>query len=125
HDLVFNKTSLGERAHAVGPAGHVYYGRLVSEQDLAEIAMIAGLPKAPSGYNPVANPERAMLRRAYVLRRMRELGFISDQEYAEASAMPNTARAFRVQLDAEAHYAAEMARTEMVERYGKIGRAHV
>ncbi|NLO80900.1 MAG: penicillin-binding protein 1A [Xanthomonadaceae bacterium] len=118
-ELYLNKIYLGNRAYGVGAAAQVYYGRPVSELDLAEIAMIAGLPKAPSAYNPVANPERAMLRRAYVLRRMRELGFISDQEYAEASAMPNTARAFRVQLDAEAHYAAEMARTEMVERYGE------
>lgn len=118
-ELYLNKIYLGNRAYGVGAAAQVYYGRPVSELTLAEIAMIAGLPKAPSAYNPLANPERAMLRRAYVLRRMQHLNFISDSEYLTASAAPSTAESFRVQLDAEAQYVAEMARAELVEQFGE------
>ncbi|HEX5512800.1 MAG TPA: penicillin-binding protein 1A [Gammaproteobacteria bacterium] len=118
-ELYLNKIYLGNRAYGVGAAAQVYYGRPVSELTLAEIAMIAGLPKAPSAYNPLANPERALIRRGYVLRRMQHLGFISAAEYAEAAAAPTTAETYRVQLDAEAHYVAEMVRAEMLERFGE------
>lgn len=118
-ELYLNKIYLGNRAYGVGAAAQVYYGRPVTELDLAEIAMIAGLPKAPSAYNPLANPERALVRRGYVLRRMHHLGYISDAEFAVAMETPSTAQAFRVQLDAEAQYAAEMARAELVEQFGE------
>jgi len=118
-ELYLNKIYLGNRAYGVGAAAQVYYGRPVSELDLAEIAMIAGLPKAPSAYNPVANPERALIRRDYVLRRMQHLSFITAEEYDEASAVPNTAETHRVVLDVDAQYVAEMARAEMMERFGE------
>lgn len=118
-ELYLNKIYLGNRAYGVGAAAQAYYGRSVTELSLAEIAMIAGLPKAPSAYNPVANPERALIRRAYVLRRMQHLNFITAAEYDEASKMPNTAEAHRVVLDVDAQYVAEMARAEMMERFGE------
>ena len=87
-ELYLNKIYLGNRAYGVGAAAQVYYGRPVNELTLAEIAMIAGLPKAPSAYNPLVNPDRALARRSYVLRRMQQLGFISDAEYAMAATAP-------------------------------------
>lgn len=118
-ELYLNKIYLGSRAYGVGAAAQVYYGRPVDELTLAEIAMIAGLPKAPSAYNPLVNPERALTRRSYVLRRMQQLGFISEAEYAMAVAAPITARSHQVAVEVEAPYIAEMARAEMVERFGE------
>lgn len=118
-ELYLNKIYLGNRAYGVGAAAQVYYGRPVSELSLAEVAMIAGLPKAPSAYNPVANPERAMVRRGYVLRRMQHLNYITAAEHAEADAAPNSAEAHRVILGVDAQYVAEMARGEMIERFGE------
>src|SRR5690606_8977462 len=118
-ELYLNKIYLGNRAYGVGAAAQVYYGRPVNELTLAEIAMIAGLPKAPSAYNPLVNPDRALARRSYVLRRMQQLGFISDAEYAMAATAPITARPHQVAVEVEAPYVAEMARAEMVERFGE------
>ena len=77
-ELYINKIFLGHRAYGVGAAAQVYYGKTLDELTLAQTAMIAGLPKAPSRYNPVANPSRAVSRRNYVLGRMRELEFIDQ-----------------------------------------------
>jgi penicillin-binding protein 1A len=89
----------------------------VDELDLAQTAMIAGLPKAPSRFNPLANPPRALERRNYVLDRMLELNFISQAEHAAASAQAITASRYAPDIEVEAPYVAEMVRAEMVERF--------
>jgi penicillin-binding protein 1A len=79
---------LGNHAYGVGAAAEIYYNKTVDELDLAEIATIAGLPKAPSTFNPIVNPGRALTRRDYVLDRMLALGFITNEEYTLALAAP-------------------------------------
>ncbi len=117
-ELYLNKIYLGNRAYGVGAAAQVYYGGSVAELDLAQTAMIAALPKAPSRVNPVASPERAIERRNYVLGRMAELGFVSKEEASRAMRAPVTARLHTAGAEVDAPYVAEMARSEMVERYG-------
>jgi len=118
-ELYLNKIYLGNRANGVAAAANVYYGSGVQNLNLAQMAMIAGLPKAPSIYNPIANRTRATLRRNYVLRRMRELGYISPEAYRVALGYSDPSRLHGLAIDVEADYAAEMARAYMVERYGK------
>ena len=77
-ELYLNKIYLGNRSYGFAAASKVYYGKPVAELNLAEAAMLAGLPKAPSRYNPIVNPERALVRRNYVLRRLDELGWIGN-----------------------------------------------
>lgn len=117
-ELYFNVIYLGNRAYGVGSAAEVYYGKGLNDLTLAQMAMIAGLPKAPSKYNPIVNEKRALERRAYVLRRMRELNYIDQQTYDEASAQPATAKIHALPVEVEAPYVAEMVRSEMVDRYG-------
>ncbi len=117
--LYLNKIYLGNRAYGIGAAAQIYYGKNIDELTLAQMAMIAGLPKAPSRYNPIVNPTRAIQRRNYVLRRMLDLHFIDQQTYDTALAQPVTARLHRNTIELEAPYAAEMVRKEMVERYGE------
>jgi penicillin-binding protein 1A len=118
--LYLNKIYLGQRAYGVGAAAQVYYGTGLSELDLAQVAMIAGMPKAPSKSNPVTNPERALVRRDYVLGRMRELGFIDDGAYRQAKAEPVTARLHAASpSEVDAPYVAEMVRSEVLERFGE------
>ena len=118
-ELYLNKIFLGHRAYGVGAAAQVYYGKPLGELTLAQTAMIAGLPKAPSRFNPVANPTRAVARRNYVLGRMRELDFITQAELEAAEAAPVTAKVHGQRADvASAEYVAEMARSWMEERYG-------
>ena len=117
-ELYLNKIYLGHRAYGVGAAAQIYYGKNVQDLDLAEIAMIAGLPKAPSRFNPIANPERAVQRRNYILGRMRDLGYIGLADYNEALKAPETARVQLAPVELDAPYVAEMARSEMVERFG-------
>ena len=90
-ELYLNKIYLGHRAYGVGAAAQVYYGKTVDELTLAEIAMIAGLPKAPSASNPITNPERALIRRNYVLGRMAHLKFITPATRAVTELHPITA----------------------------------
>jgi penicillin-binding protein 1A len=116
-ELYLNKIYLGHRSYGVGAAARVYYGKQVDELDLAQTAMIAGLPKAPSSFNPLANPPRALERRNYVLDRMLELNFISKAEHAAAAAQPITASRYAPDIEVEAPYVAEMVRAEMVERF--------
>ena len=118
-ELYLNKIYLGNRAYGVGAAADVYYGLNVDELDVAHVAMIAGLPKAPSRYNPIINPERAILRRNYVLGRMHELRFIDDEVYQLALATPATASRHYPRVEVNAPYIGEMARVHMVETYGK------
>lgn len=117
--LYLNKIYLGNRAYGVGAAAQIYYGKKVEELNLAQLAMIAGLPKAPSRYNPIANPTRATQRRDYVLRRMLDLNFIDQATYDDAVSQPVTAEVHGQSIDLEAPYAAEMVRKEMIERYGE------
>ena len=118
-ELYLNKIYLGKRSYGFAAAALVYYGKLPSELTLAEMAMIAGLPKAPSRFNPVANPERAQIRRDYVLGRMHELDYITDEQYQLALAEPVHAEVHGLEEDLEAPYVAEMVRNEMVTRYGE------
>lgn len=118
-ELYLNKIYLGKRAYGVGAAAEVYYGKPVDELDLAQVAMIAGLPKAPSTTNPIFNPERAVERRNYVLARMLELGFISPEDYESARSQPVTASLHAPSVEVDALYVGEMVRAHMVERYGK------
>ncbi len=117
--LYLNKIYFGHRAYGVAAAAQVYYGLPVDKLSLAQIAMIAGLPKAPSTFNPVVNPSRALTRRTYVLGRMRSLGFISEAEYRQAMDTPDDARLHRLSREVTAPYVAEMVRGEMVARYGE------
>jgi penicillin-binding protein 1A len=117
-ELYLNKIYLGHRSYGVGAAAQVYYGKPIDQLTLAQTAMIAGLPKAPSTTNPVTNPERAQLRRDYVLGRMASLGFINEQERITAELTPVTATLHTASPEVEAPYLAEMVRAEIIERYG-------
>ncbi len=116
--LYLNKIYLGNRAYGIAAAANVYYGTTVDHLTLPQIAMIAGLPKAPSAYNPIANRKRATLRRNYVLRRMHELGFIDDTAYEAARNHVDKARLHGLDIEVKADYVAEMARKYMVEHFG-------
>ncbi|MCW9024154.1 MAG: transglycosylase domain-containing protein, partial [Gammaproteobacteria bacterium] len=117
--LYLNKIYLGKRSYGFAAAAQVYYGKKLQDLSLAEIAMIAGLPKAPSSYNPVVAPERALLRRDYILGRMHYLEFISDTQLTEARAIPVHAGVYSKTIDVNAPYVAEMVRNEMFSRYGQ------
>jgi len=116
--LYMNKIFLGQRSYGVGAASEVYFGKSAIDLELPEAATIAGLPKAPSTDNPVTSPDRAISRRAYVLRRMLETGKIDQAEYDDALTAPMVSRIFGPTLEVEAPYIAEMARQSMIERYG-------
>ncbi|MEJ2552615.1 MAG: penicillin-binding protein 1A [Gammaproteobacteria bacterium] len=117
--LYLNKIYLGQRAYGIAAAAQVYYGVELSKLSLPQMAMIAGLPKAPSRYNPIADPPRALERRNYVLGRMRALGFISEQDYRTALATQDDATLHSLTIQAEAPYLGEMVRAEVVKRYGE------
>jgi penicillin-binding protein 1A len=117
-ELYFNKIFLGHRAYGVEAAALVYYGTRLDELSIAQTAMIAGLPKAPSRFNPIVNPERATTRRNYVLGRMRELDSISEEEFQVAIVTPVTARLHGLSVEVEAPYVAEMVRVYAEELLG-------
>ncbi|GKT12856.1 MAG: penicillin-binding protein 1A [Thiomicrorhabdus sp.] len=116
--LYLNKIFLGYRSYGVAAAAKTYYGKPLADLSLDEFAMIAGLPKAPSAYNPIANPSRAKLRRNYVLRRMHQLNFISQQEMETAQAIEVHAKRTGPAIDVQAGYVAEMARRFALEQFG-------
>jgi penicillin-binding protein 1A len=118
-ELYLNKIYLGQRAYGIAAAAQVYYGVELPKLTLAQMAMIAGLPKAPSRYNPIANPPRALERRNYVLGRMRTLDFISEQDYQAALHQQDDATLHSLTIEAEAPYLGEMVRAEVVQRYGE------
>jgi penicillin-binding protein 1A len=118
-ELYLNKIFLGNHAYGIEAAAQVYYGKSLKELNLAQMAMIAGLPKAPSAYNPVANPSRAKVRRNWILRRMLSLGYISDADYENAMLEPISAKAYGTQLDVDAPYVSEMVRLDMLARFGQ------
>ena len=117
-ELYVNVIFLGNRAYGIEAAANVYYGKSLSELNLAQLAMIAGMPKAPSTMNPLANPKRALERRDWILGRMLDLGKIDLPAYEEAVAAPVTAVYRSVALDLSAQYVAEMARQKAVEYFG-------
>jgi penicillin-binding protein 1A len=117
-ELYLNKIYLGNRAYGVKAAAQVYYGKGLSELSLAQTAMIAGLPKAPSRFNPIINPERAKIRRDWILDRMLELNMISSAQHEAAQEEPLTAGYHSPQPDIAAPYVAEMARQKAVELFG-------
>lgn len=116
--LYLNKIFLGQRAYGVGAAAEVYFGKTVDQLDLAEIALIAGLPRAPSRDNPAANPEFSKQRRAYVLRRMSEVGFISEEQRETAAMQPIDTRLHGPAVELDAPYVAEMVRLDLEQRFG-------
>jgi len=116
-ELYLNQIYLGQRAYGFAAAAQTYFGKPLAKLTLAEHAMLAGLPKAPSRFNPVANPKRAKLRQQYVLRRMHELGYISAEQFARAENEPITIKRDVSDFAARAEYLAEMVRQAMYERY--------
>ena len=117
-ELYVNRVFLGHRAYGFEAAAKVYYGKGIAELSLAQHAMLAGIPKAPSRNNPISRPDAGLERRNWILGRMLELGYIDSQAYGLASSAPVSARHHGAQLSFSAHYAAEMARQEMLDIYG-------
>lgn len=117
-ELYLNKIYLGKRSYGFAAAAQVYYNKSLHELGLHELAMLAGLPKAPSRYNPVINPKRAIIRRNYVLSRMYEVGYIFEEDYQKAMVLPDEAGVHGQVIDVDAPYVAEMVRAEMLERFG-------
>ena len=117
--LFLNKMFFGQRAYGVAAAAQVYYGKLLSEINIAEAATLAGVLPAPSEYNPVRSPANAGIRRSYVLNRMRELEYIDNRQLTEALEYPLESRLHGTKNDLSAPYVAEMVRREMLFRYGE------
>ncbi|MBU8976830.1 MULTISPECIES: penicillin-binding protein 1A [unclassified Lysobacter] len=117
-ELYLNKSFFGNRAYGVGAAAEFYYGKKLGELSLDEMASLAGIPKFPSSGNPLSNPERAKVRRDYILDRMVELKYISPDEAAQAKAVPMHATPHERPVEVYAPYVAEMVRQEMVARFG-------
>lgn len=117
-ELYMNKIFLGYRAYGVGAAAEVYYGKSPEQLSLAQCAMIAALPKAPSRINPITSPERALERRDYVLSRMLELGYIEPDRYRQAIAEPDRAYYHGAIAEISAPYVAEMVRAQALELLG-------
>lgn len=118
-ELYLNKIELGQRSFGVGAAAQVYFGKTVHDLTVDEIAIIAGLPKAPSALNPVRSASNARARRNVVLGRMLDTGVIDKATYNLAIAAPITSRLHGAQITASAPYIAEMVRQEMVNRFGE------
>lgn len=116
-ELYINQIFLGQRAYGFAAAAQIYFGKPLKDISIAEAAMLAGLPKAPSAYNPIVNPKRAKLRQQYVLRRMHELGHISDSQYEAAQKEPLVIRRELSDYAVHAEFAAEMARQLAAERF--------
>lgn len=115
-ELYINAVPFGKRAYGAQAAALTYYGRTLDQLNLAQLAMLAGIPQAPTAGNPVNNPERALRRRNQVLERMRDQGSISEAEYAEAIAAPNTASLYQRELDVASPYPAEWVRQQLEDR---------
>jgi penicillin-binding protein 1A len=114
--LYVNQIYLGQRAYGFAAAAQIYFGKSLEKLTLAEYAMLAGLPKAPSAYNPIANPRRAQVRQRYVLRRMRELGAITDEDVADAERHTISVKRGSNEFGVHAEHFAEMVRQAVYER---------
>lgn len=117
-ELYLNKIFFGNRAYGVGAAAEIYYGKNLDELTLDQYAMLAGLPKAPSTLNPLANPEAAEKRRNHVLGRMYELHYINEKEYKTAIHAPLNAHYHDLSIQVKAPYAAELVRQQLEQMYG-------
>ena len=115
--LYINQIYLGQRAYGFAAAAQIYFGKPLNKLTIAEYAMLAGLPKAPSRFNPIVNPKRAHLRQQYVLRRMHELGTITDAQLAEAEKQPIIVTRDPNEFSVHAEHFTEMVRQAMYERY--------
>ncbi|HQV87855.1 MAG TPA: penicillin-binding protein 1A [Nitrosomonas sp.] len=116
-ELYVNQIYLGQRSYGFAAAAQTYFGKSLQEINIAEAAMLAGLPKAPSGYNPIVNPKRAKSRQLYVLGRLHKLNHISDEELTELEKQPIAVRKQSSTLAMPADYVAEMVRQIIYDRY--------
>ncbi|QBQ96506.1 penicillin-binding protein 1A [Paraburkholderia pallida] len=116
-EVYMNQIYLGQRAYGFASAARVYFGKDLKDLTLAECAMLAGLPKAPSAYNPVVNPKRAKVRQEYILERMLELHYITQQQYDEAAQQPLVVKGAGKEFSVHAEYVAEMVRQMMYAQY--------
>ena len=116
-EMYFNKMFMGHRAYGIEAASHVYYGRSISELDLPQLAMLAGLYKAPSKYNPISNPTRSKIRRDWILGRMLKLNYIQQEQFEVAIVTPITARFHSLKPETSASYVAEMVRSELFDAF--------
>ncbi len=117
-ELYLNKIFLGHRAYGIAAGARNYYGKNLNELNLAQFAMLAALPKAPSTHNPITNPSKALTRRSYVLHNMLELGFITIEEYDKAMLEPLTERKYGANITAYAPHITEMIRQDMIQVFG-------
>ena len=116
-ELYLNKIYLGSRAYGFAAAAQIYFGKNLDDLGLQEMALLAGLPKAPSRYNPLLNPDSALERRAYVLRRMLKLGFIDEPTFTGAMSAPLGASRHALRFTVDAPYVAELVRQHMFNKY--------
>ncbi|MCH7335820.1 penicillin-binding protein PBP1a [Acinetobacter sp. NIPH 2699] len=113
-----NKIFLGKNSYGIAAAAQIYYNKNINELSIAQMAMIAGLPKAPSKYNPVANPQRALERRNWILGRMLQLGYINQAQYQKAVAEPINLNMVDRSVSNVFPYVGEMVRSELVKQFG-------
>ncbi len=118
-ELYLNKIYLGERAYGIEAAAQVYYGKNLKDLSLAQMAMLAGLPKAPSAFNPIVNPERALTRRNYILGRMHQLAMIDSKNHQIAINSEVTAETHQAPTELNAPFVAEMVRSYMIKNFGR------
>ncbi len=116
-EIYLNQIYLGQRAFGFASAAQVYFGKSLQDITLAEAAMLAGLPKAPSANNPITNPVRAKQRQQYILLRMKQLGYITDQEYEKARNETVQVKTSRNEFNVHAKYVAEMVRMMVYDQY--------
>lgn len=116
-ELYINQIYLGQRSYGFSAAAHTYFGKSLQEIDVAEAALLAGLPKAPSSYNPISNPKRAKSRQLYVLGRLHKLNFISDEEFNALEKQPISLKKPTSSLALTANYVTEMVRQVIYDRY--------
>jgi penicillin-binding protein 1A len=119
-EIYMNQIYLGQRAYGFASASQIYYGKDLKDISIAEAAMLAGLPKAPSAYNPVSNFRRAKIRQEYILQRMRDLSYITPSDYEKAMAETIKVRGLGKEFDTRADFVAEMARQLLFSQYGEI-----
>ncbi len=117
--LYVNKIFLGKNAYGIAAAAKIYYNKTLDQLSIAQMAMIAGLPKAPSKYNPVVNPERALERRNWILGRMLQLGYINQRQYQQAVAEPINLNMPDRGISNRFPYVGEMVRAELIEQFGE------
>jgi penicillin-binding protein 1A len=116
-EVYMNQIYLGQRAYGFSSAAQIYFGKTLKEVTVAEAAMLAGLPKAPSAYNPVANPKRATVRQQYILQRMKQLGYITEAQFEAAKIEKLQIKTNSAEFAIHAEYVAEMARQLVYEQF--------